>query len=202
MATPKKTVNPLLKLVLEMGPLVVFFFANSKLGILQGTLVFMAATLVALAVSYSVMRTVPVMPLVSGAFVLVFGGLTVLLEDDLFIKLKPTIVNLCFAGILLAGLLMDKLFIKLVLETALHVTDRGWHLLTRAWIGFFIVLAVLNEAVWRNFPTDTWVKFKVFGVMPLTLVFSMALVPVIMKHTIPEPKTPKEGSADHEADKA
>ena len=132
-------------------------------------------------------RTIPMMPLVGGVFVLFFGGLTIYLQDDLFIKIKPTIVNLAFAGILLFGLAMKRLFIKIVLEAAIQMTDRGWLLLTRAWIGFFVLLAILNEIAWRNFPTDTWVSFKVFGIMPLTLIFSFALVPIIMKHQIPPP---------------
>ena len=184
--------KPVLKLVLEMGPLVVFFIANGQLGILQGTLVFMIATVTALIVSKLVLRTIPVMPLVSGVFVLVFGGLTVWLANDLFIKLKPTIVNLCFAAILAVGLATGRLYIKLVLETALQLTERGWLLLTRAWITFFMFLAVVNEIVWRNFPTETWIKFKVFGVMPMTVVYSLALVPIIMKHALP----PESDGAD------
>jgi intracellular septation protein len=196
MARDAKPLNPILKLVLEMGPLVVFFVANGRFGILQGTLIFMVATVIALAVSYFLSRTIPVMPLVSGIFVLVFGGLTVVLANDFFIKIKPTIVNAAFALILLAGLLTDRLLIKMVLESALQLTERGWLLLTRAWIAFFLFLAVLNEVVWRNLSTDAWVKFKVFGVMPLTLAFSLALVPIIMKHTLPTIPT-----ADGEPDK-
>ena len=187
METVRKPLNPLLKLVLEMGPLAVFFIANGRVGILQGTGYFMAATVIALAVSYAITRTIPIMPLVSGVFVLVFGGLTLLLANELFIKLKPTIVNLLFAAILFGGLLTDRLFIKLILESALKLSDRGWLILTRAWICFFVILAGVNEIVWRTFPTDTWVKFKVFGVMPLTLIFSFALIPVLMKHALPDP---------------
>jgi intracellular septation protein len=184
--------NQWLKLTLEMGPLLVFFFGNSRFGIFPATIAFMVATILALGVSYVLARTIPMMPLVAGAFVLVFGGLTIYLENDLFIKIKPTIVNSLFAGILLAGLAMKRLFIKIVLEAAIQLTERGWSLITRAWIGFFILLAVLNEIVWRNFPTDTWVSFKVFGIMPLTLVFSFALIPIIMKHQIHP--TPGDGS--------
>jgi intracellular septation protein len=185
-ATPaKKPMNQWLKLALEMGPLLIFFFANSRFGIFPATITFMIATIVALSVSYALVRTIPVMPLVGGVFVLFFGGLTIYLQDDVFIKIKPTIVNLIFAGILLAGLALKKLFLKIVLEAALQVSDRGWLLLTRAWIGFFVLLAVLNEIAWRNFPTDTWVSFKVFGIMPLTLLFSFALIPIIMKHQLP-----------------
>jgi intracellular septation protein len=183
---PPRHLNPVLKLALEFGPLAAFFVANSRLGILHGTMVFMAATAAALALSYVLLRRVPIMPLVSGFFVLVFGGLTVLLADDLFIKLKPTIINTCFAAILFFGLRTNRLFVKLLFEAALHLTDHGWRLFTRAWIGFFLFLAVINEIVWRNFSTDAWVDFKVFGVMPLTFVFTLALMPMVLKHAIPE----------------
>jgi len=180
--------NQWLKLALELGPLLIFFFGNSRFGIFPATLAFMAATAVALAVSYAMARTIPMMPLVGGAFVLLFGGLTVYLQDELFIKIKPTVVNLIFAGILLTGLAMKRLFIKIVLEAAIQLTDRGWLLLTRAWISFFVVLALLNEIAWRNFSTDIWVSFKVFGIMPLTLLFSFALIPLILKHQLPPPQ--------------
>jgi intracellular septation protein len=189
----QKPMNQWLKLALEMGPLLIFFFANSRFGIFPATITFMIATIIALGVSYALARTIPIMPLVGGVFVLFFGGLTIYLQDDLFIKIKPTIVNLIFAGILLTGLALKKLFLKIVLEAALQVSDRGWLLLTRAWIGFFVLLAVLNEIAWRNFPTDTWVSFKVFGVMPLTLLFSFALIPIIMKHQLPP--TPEDSNS-------
>ena len=176
--------NPLLKLALELGPLAVFFLVNSSRGIYAGTAVFMAATVIALGVSYAIARTIPVMPLVTGIFVIVFGGLTLYLANDLFIKLKPTIVNLTFAAILFFGLRTRRLFIKLVLESALQLTERGWIILTRAWIGYFLVLAAINEIVWRTQSTDTWVTFKVFGIMPLTLLFSAATVPVMLRHAL------------------
>ncbi|MGE3335472.1 MAG: septation protein A [Rhodospirillaceae bacterium] len=185
--TPAKPpVNQLLKFVLEMGPLLVFFLVNSRAGIFVGTGAFMAATVVALGASYILMRTIPVMPLVTAFFVLVFGGLTIWLADDLFIKLKPTIINSLFAAILLFGVLTGRLFIKLVLESAFNLTDRGWRIITWAWIAFFIFLAAINEIVWRNFSTDFWVSFKVFGVMPLTIAFSFAMIPIILKHQLPE----------------
>ncbi len=190
MAPPAKSMHPVLKMTLEMGPLVVFFVANSTLGIYPGTAAFMVATVIALGLSYAIARTIPVMPLVTAVFVLIFGGLTLYLADDTFIKLKPTIVNAMFSTILLVGLLTGRLFIKLVFDQAFHLTDRGWTLLTRAWIGFFAVLALLNEIVWRNFSTDTWVTFKVFGVMPLTIVFTLMLLPLITRHMIQPPTDP------------
>lgn len=179
--------NPILKLALELGPLVVFFIGNSQFGIFNATMAFMAATAASLAISYALTRTIPTMPLVSGIFVMVFGGLTIWLNDELFIKLKPTIVNLLFASILAFGLVTGRLFMKMVLDSALPLSDRGWVVMTRAWIGFFIVLAILNEVVWRSVSTDAWVSFKVFGVMPLTLVFSFSLIPLMNKHMIETP---------------
>jgi intracellular septation protein len=176
--------NPLLKLSLEIGPLVVFFVGNSQFGIFNATVAFMAATAVALGISYALTRTVPTMPLVTGVFVMVFGALTVWLQDETFIKIKPTIVNLLFASILTFGLMTGRLFLKMVLDSAFMLTDRGWTILTRAWVGFFVSLALINEIVWRLFSTDFWVSFKLFGIMPLTIIFSIALVPVITKHAI------------------
>ena len=173
-----------LRLATELGPLVVFFLTNWKAGIFWATGAFMAATALALAVSYIRMRTVPVMPLVTGVFVLVFGGLTLWLHDDTFIKLKPTIVNLCFAAILGAGLALGRPLLKIVFASVFALDDEGWRKLTVRWIGFFVVLAILNEIVWRNVPTDTWVSFKVFGIMPLTFAFSLAQLPLLKRHAL------------------
>ena len=183
--------NPLLKLVLEIGPLAVFFLANASKGIFVGTAAFMVTTVLALAVSYVLCRKIPIMPLVTAVFVLLFGGLTLWLADETFIKIKPTIVNLLFAAILFIGLKTNRLFIKIVLDGAVHLTDRGWLILTRAWAGFFVALAALNEIVWRNTTTDMWVNFKVFGIVPLTLLFSLAMVPLIMRYTVQPPDDAK-----------
>jgi intracellular septation protein len=180
-------VQQVLKLVLELGPVVAFFVSNGRYGIFTGTMVFMVATVIAVAVSFALTRKVPIMPLVSGVFVLIFGGLTLYLSDELFIKLRPTIVNVIFSAILLFGLKTNRLFAKLIFESAFHLTDRGWILLTRAWICFFLFLAAMNEIVWRNVSTEAWIKYKMFGVMPLTLLYGAALIPLMMKHMIPEP---------------
>lgn len=169
---------------LELGPLLVFFIANWKAGIFWATGLFMAATAIALSVSYARYRKVPVMPLVSGVFVLGFGGLTLFLQDDLFIKVKPTIVNLLFAGLLTGGLWYGRIFLKIVFASVFHLDDEGWRVLTVRWIGFFIVLAILNEVIWRSVSTDMWVNFKVFGIMPLTFAFSLAQLPLIKRHSL------------------
>ena len=178
-------VSPFRRMAIEAGPLVVFFIANSAYDIMIGTAAFMVATAISLAVSLKVERRVPLMPLVSSVFVLLFGGLTLALDDDIFIKLKPTIVNLFFASVLLGGLLARKVFLKHLMGGILQLDDTGWRILSWRWMGFFVFLAIVNEIVWRNFSTDTWVSFKVFGIMPLSLVFGLLQVPVIQKHQLP-----------------
>ncbi|EKV28050.1 putative intracellular septation protein [Caenispirillum salinarum AK4] len=178
----KKPMNQWLKLLLEVGPLVVFFVGNNKYGIIPATGAFIVATVVALSASWLIARKVPALPLISGIFVIGFGGLTVLLEDDLFIKLKPTIVNALFAAVLFVSLGLKRNVLKIVFDAAFHLTDEGWRKLTWRWAWFFCLLAVLNEIVWRSFDTDTWVQFKVFGIMPLTILFSLTLVPLLSKY--------------------
>jgi len=179
--------NKGLKLVLEAGPLVVFFIVNAKMGIFTATAVFMVVTVITLTFSYVKLKKLPTLPLIGGAFIMVFGGLTIILEDDTFIKLKPTIVNTLFSGALFVGLAMKKNFLKTALESALSLDDEGWRKLAWRWAWFFLVLAIVNEVVWRTQTTDMWVNFKVFGVMPITLLFSFSQVPLIMRHNIDTP---------------
>jgi intracellular septation protein len=183
-ATAPRPEAPLLKLLLEVGPLTAFFFANSRFGIFTATGVFMAATVIALTLSYILHKRIPIMPLVSGAVVMVFGGLTLFLHDDLFIKLKPTIVNSLFATVLLGGLLFGKSLLGYVFDSVFQLTEAGWRALTLRWGLFFIFLAVLNEIVWRGFTTDFWVGFKLWGVMPITIAFALAQVPLIQRTSL------------------
>ena len=141
----------------------------------------MAAIMISVSISFVLERKLPIMPVVTAGVVLVFGGLTIYLQDELFIKLKPTIVNTLFGLTILVGLKMRRNFIKILLGTVMQLNDEGWNRLAIRWAGFFFLLAVLNEIVWRNFSTDTWVAFKVFGIMPLTVLFSIAQVPLITK---------------------
>ena len=182
----KRDVSPFLKLALEVGPLAVFFITNGKFGIFYATASFMAATLISLVTSRIFLKRIPVLALVTGVFVMIFGFLTIYLHDDTFIKIKPTVVNTLFAFILAAGLYFRRPVLKLALGEILQMQDEGWRLLTLRWIGFFLFLAVLNEVVWRNFSTDTWVSFKSFGLMPLTFFFMMFQITLIMRHQISE----------------
>jgi len=179
----KKQLNPMLKLVLDIGPLVLFFAANSKFGIYAATGVFMVAVTIALAVSYVMTRHIAVMPVVTAVIVLVFGGLTLILHDELFIKLKPTIIYVLFGGTLLAGLALDKPFLSIMFDQMFHLTAEGWRKLTWRWAVFFLFLAVVNEIVWRTQTTDFWVSFKLFGVVPLTFVFGALQYPLLVKYS-------------------
>ncbi len=183
--------NPALKLALEMGPLVLFFFANAKFGIYTATGVLMVAVVAALAASWLLTRHVPIMPLVTAVAVLVFGALTFIFQDELFIKMKPTIVNSIFGAVLLVGLAMGKPLLPVMLDSMMRLTDTGWRILTLRWGLFFFVLAGVNELVWRTQTTDFWVSFKVFGTMPLTIVFALAQVPLIMKHELKDEDEPE-----------
>ncbi|MEX0752227.1 MAG: septation protein A [Xanthobacteraceae bacterium] len=184
----KPPLNPLLKLALDLGPLVLFFLVNARLGIFAATATFMVAVLVALVVSYALVRRLPIMAIVSAVIVMVFGGLTLALEDETFIKLKPTIIYLLFSGTLFGGLLLHKPLLEIVFDQMFHLTEEGWHRLTLRWACFFVVLAVLNEIVWRTQTTDVWVSFKVFGFVPLTFVFAALQYPLLQKYAAPEAK--------------
>ena len=177
--------DQLLKLAVEVGPLVVFFVVNARAGIFWGTGVFMGATVLSLIASRILFGRIPVMPLVTGVCVMVFGGLTLWLQDDHFIKIKPTIVNALFAGALFIGLLAGQSLLRVIFGEVFRLTDEGWRKLTLRWAFFFTFLAVLNEVVWRSFTTDTWVSFKVFGVMPLTMAFAVAQVGLLRQYEPP-----------------
>jgi len=174
----------LMKLALEMGPLVLFFLVNAKFGIFPATGVLMAAVLIALAVSWFTFGKLPIMPVVTAVAVTVFGALTFWFDSEMFIKLKPTIVNSIFGAALLGGLALGKPLLPVVLDSMLHLTEEGWKKLTFRWGVFFFVLAAINEIVWRTQTTDFWVSFKVFGVMPLTMLFAISQAPLIMRHEL------------------
>lgn len=194
--------NPVLKLVLELGPLAVFFLTNAygdrlaelipALAALGGrlfiaTAFFVVATMLSLGVSLALTRRLPIMPLVSGVVVLVFGGLTLALQNETFIKMKPTIVNVLFGSTLLIGLAFGRSLLGYVFDSVFRLDDDGWRKLTFRWGVFFFFLAVLNEIIWRNFSDDFWVNFKVFGIMPLTIAFTLAQMPLIQRHALEEP---------------
>jgi intracellular septation protein len=188
-AQPRAKLNPLAKLGLDFGPLILFFLANSYGGIFFATAAFMLAIVAALAIQYVLIRRIPIVPLVTAAIVLVFGALTLWLQNETFIKVKPTIIYSMFAAILFVGLLTGRPLFELVLDGAFHLTEEGWKRLTWRWALFFLALAILNEIVWRSVSTDTWVAFKTFGFIPITLIFALAQTPVFVRYAAKAPKS-------------
>jgi len=180
--TEKPKLNPVLKLTLDIGPLALFFLANSRFGIFAATGAFMAAVVAALLVSYAMTRQWPIMPVVTAIVVVVFGGLTLALHDETFIKLKPTIIYALFGGILLGGYILEKPFLAILFDSMFHLTPEGWRKLTLRWALFFLALAVLNEAIWRTQSTDFWVNFKLFGFVPITFVFAALQYPLLIRY--------------------
>jgi intracellular septation protein len=176
--------HPLFKLATELGPLVVFFVFNAKFHLFVATGAFMVAIVAAMIASYVVTRHVPLMAIVTGIIVLVFGTLTLALHDETFIKVKPTIIYSLFALVLGGGLLFGRSFIAIMFDQMFNLTPAGWRLLTMRWALFFAALAVLNEVVWRTQSTDFWVNFKVFGVTPLTMLFAIAQMPLVKRYHI------------------
>ena len=182
----------LLKLAVEVGPLAVFFIVNARAGIFWGTGVFMGATVASLIASRILFGRIPVMPLVTGVCVMVFGGLTLWLQDDHFIKIKPTIVNGIFAFALFGGLFTGQSLLRIVFGEVFRLTEDGWRKLTLRWALFFFVLAVLNEVVWRTQSDVFWGAFKLFGVVPLTFVFAALQYPLLTRYAVQEPADAKE----------
>ena len=181
----------LTKLALELGPLVVFFVANARADIFAATAWFMGAMAVSLLLSWLLLRKIAVMPLVTGVVVLVFGGLTLWLQDDTFIKMKPTITNSLFAVVLLGGLLFKQSLLKYVFGEVYKLKPEGWTIMTLRWGLFFVIMAVLNELIWRNFSTDLWVSFKVWATMPITVVFTMFQLSLLQKYALEPEQPPK-----------
>ena len=172
------------KVLIDIGPLAVFFIFYTRSGLQASILPFMLATVIAVIFSYILEKKIPIMPTVGAGIVLIFGGLTIYFDNEVFFKMKPTIINLLFAVILYGGMIIKKPLLKLLLGAALKLEEEGWKILTYRWIGFFIALAILNEIVWRTQSTDVWVNFKVFGILPITFIFTMTQFPLIKKYQV------------------
>ena len=187
--------HPVFKLATELGPLIVFFVANAKFNLFVATGAFMVAIVAAMIASYVVVRHVPMMAIVTAVIVLVFGTLTLVLHDETFIKVKPTIIYGLFAAILGGGLLFGRSFIAILFNQMFNLTPKGWRILTMRWALFFLGMAVLNEIIWRTQSTDFWVAFKAFGAIPITMIFAMTQMPVIKRYHL-EPATLEASEAE------
>ena len=209
----KPQLHPGLKLALDLGPLLLFFFANSRhemfapllapilpaelltgphAGIFTATVVFIPAVLIALAIGYAKTRHLPVMPVVTAVVVVVFGGATLILQDEQFIKLKPTIIYVLFGSVLLGGLAFGKPLLGMVFDSVFNLTEEGWRKLTVRWALFFFALAVLNEVVWRTQSDSFWALFKLAGVLPLTFVFAALQYPLLTRYAVQDPAEANE----------
>jgi intracellular septation protein len=175
--------NPQIRrLALDLGPLFIFFAAFKYLGIFGATAAFMVAVLTALAIGYSLEKKLSPMPLFTAVLVMIFGGLTLYLKNDVFIKMKPTTLYAFFGAMLLGGLYFNRLFIKYVFAQAFELDETGWRKLTIRWGLFFLSLSAINEIVWRCTSTATWVSFKVWGIIPLIFLFALAQTPLVTRH--------------------
>ncbi len=183
-SSAEPTPNPLLKLAIELGPLVVFFLVNAKFDIYAATPAFMVAITAALIASRRLEKRWPVMPLVTAVFVLVFGGLTIYLQDALFILIKATIVNLLFASVLLGALVVKRPLLRELLGSQIDLEQEGWFKLTRNYGFFFLALAGINELIWRNIadPVHDYATWKLWVIFPLTLVFSATQIPIMQRY--------------------
>ncbi|MGZ8397010.1 MAG: septation protein A [Rhodoplanes sp.] len=197
-----RPLSPALKLMLDIGPLALFFAAYAKFGIFAATAAFMVAVVAALLIVFTRTRHWPIMPLVSAFIVLVFGGLTLVLQDETFIKLKPTIIYALFGTVLAIGFAFDKPLLALVFDSVFELTNEGWRKLAARWAAFFFVLAALNELIWRTQSTDFWVNFKLFGFVPLTFAFAALQYPLMVRyavHAAPESETGPARETDRPA---
>ena len=172
------------KLSIDIGPLAVFFVFYTRSDLKTAILPFIIATIIAVLFSYIIEKKIPIMPTVGAVIILIFGGLTIYFDNETFFKMKPTIINLLFAGILYGGIILNKSLLRYLLGAALKLQDEGWDILTKRWIGFFIALAILNEIIWRTQTTDIWVSFKVFGILPITFIFTLTQFSTIKKYQI------------------
>ena len=179
-----KEKKSLIKSLIEIIPLILFFIANAKYGIIVATKVFVITTIIALIVSYLHLKKISTPLLITSFLILIFGGLTIFFKDPTFIKLKPTIVYFLFSSFLFVGLALKKNFLKIYLSNLIKLNDVGWNILTKRWGIFFLTMAILNEIIWRNFSTDFWVSFKVFGFLPLTIIFTILQQNLVKKYSI------------------
>jgi intracellular septation protein len=174
----------MLKALVEYGPIAVFFGTYLAAGLYTATAAIIIATLLVLVISYVIERRIPFMPLITAIIIGVFGGLTLWLQDETFIKMKPSIIQIIFGIVLLVGLYTKHLFVKKLLGASLQMEDKGWIILTRRLAIFFFSMALLNEIVWRTQTTDFWVSFKVFGILSLTILFFITQAQLLKKYLI------------------
>ena len=181
--------RPLTKFLVDFGPLLVFFiiYFNSGQNLKLAIPPFIIATIIALLIIYILEKRIPMVPLISGILITLFGGLTLYFDNKIFFYMKPTIINILFAGVLFFGkYFTKKSLLKIFFQNSLNIKDEGWEKLNYRWICFFIFVAILNEIVWRTQSEVFWVNFKVWGLLPISFVFAASQVPLINKYKLKE----------------
>ncbi len=163
--------NNKIKTLLDIVPIIIFFAAYKISGIYIATVCLAIITVITTIISYVLDKKVNLVPLLTTIIIVIMASLTVIFKNDYYIKMKPTLINLLFAAILAGGLVFNKIILKSLLNKSLEMADKAWKILTYRWIGLLIFLAITNEIVWRNFSTDIWVNFKVFGILGITFIF-------------------------------
>lgn len=177
--------NKFLKIISDFGPLLIFFIFYKKYGMIEAILPLIIATVISIIIMYCFEKKISPMPIIGAVLVSVFGGLTIYFDNKVFFYMKPTIINILFALILIYGkFFLKKSLLQLLLENSIKLKDEGWKILTDRWIYFFIFLAFLNEMVWRTQSEEIWVQFKVFGILPITFVFTIFQIRIIEKFRI------------------
>ena len=177
--------NKFLKIISDFGPLLIFFIFYKKYGMIEAILPLIIATVISIIIMYCFEKKISPMPIIGAVLVSVFGGLTIYFDNKVFFYMKPTIINILFALILMYGkFFLKKSLLQLLLENSIKLKDEGWKILTDRWIYFFIFLAFLNEMVWRTQSEEIWVQFKVFGILPITFVFTIFQIKIIEKFRI------------------
>ena len=179
-----KEKKSLIKTLVEIIPLILFFIFNAKYEIIFATKIFVISTIISLIISYFYFKKISYPLIITTFIVLIFGSLTIFFNDSIFIKLKPTIVYLLFSFFLIIGLIFKKNFLQIYLSELIKLNDVGWNILTKRWVIFFIIMAILNEIIWRNFSTDFWVSFKVFGFLPITIIFTIFQQNLVKKYSL------------------
>lgn len=190
------------KVLLELGPLILFLVVYRRVDIFAATTVFIPLTIASLIASRYFFGRMGILPLVSAFFVIVFGGLTIWLQDETFIKIKPTLLYSLFAAVALVGLAFNWIVWKQLFGEVFRLTDKGWRKMQFRWGCFFLAMAILNEIIWRTLSTDFWVNFKVFGVLPLTFVFMLAQAPLLNRYGLVESEANSKTSATNGVDGA
>jgi|EndMetStandDraft_9_1072997.scaffolds.fasta_scaffold21520_1 intracellular septation protein len=176
----------LTKLLLEFMPLGLFFIASTEYDIFVGTAILMVATVISLILTWWIFRQIAIMAIITAATGIISGGMTQILQDPMYVKLKPTIVSMIFASILLGGQIMRRPLFKALLGENLHLTDEGWRILTWLWFGYFLFITGLNEYIWRNYSTEFWVAFKAFALMPMTVLYALPQMHFLRHHRTAE----------------